>query len=86
MVKMLLKQCKTKICLPTDPIPKVLLYPIHLTLCNDVTRKCSERTELSRAWRFCVGVFIYAIKVEFQLACVNTAPITNLHGYVTAQS
>ena len=53
---------------------RVGLYPIHLTLCSDVTR----------AWRFCAGVFIHAIKVEFRLACVNTAPIIDLIAYVTA--
>ena len=59
-------------------------YPIHLTLCSDSTRKRSKRTQLSRPWRFCDGVFIHVIKVTFRLACVNTVPITHLRAYITA--
>ena len=33
-----------------------------------------------------VGMFIHAIKVKFRLACLNTARITDLRAYVTAQN
>ena len=29
---------------------------------------------------------ICVIKVKFRLACINTAPITNIHAYVTAET
>ena len=34
----------------------------------------------------CVGVFIHAIKVKFQLACAKNASITGLRAYITAQT
>ena len=34
----------------------------------------------------CIGVFIHAIEVEFRLACVYTAAITDLCAYVTASA
>ena len=40
--------------------------------------RCNRHTELSRTWGFFVGVFIHAIKVNFWLACIKTAP-TSLH-------
>ena len=34
---------------------------------------------------FCVVVFIHAIKVELELARVNTAPIADIHANLTVQ-
>ena len=57
------------------------LYPIHLTLCSDITRKRSERTKIIAR-----VVLLHAIKVEYRLACLNTAPIIDLRAYVTAKT
>ena len=62
------------------------LYPIHVTLCSDVTRKPIMNALNYRACgHLCLRVYPHDQSLIL-LACVNTVPITDLRAYVTAQT
>ena len=60
-------------------------YTLFILLCAGTSHANALRARNYRA-RVAVGMFIHAIKVECRSAYVNTAPITNLRAYVTAQT
>ena len=61
---------------------------VHPTLCSDAA--CNAVVVVNNypmhAWPFFVGVFIYAIKVKFWLACINDVLVTDLQACVTTQT